>query len=539
MKVRGMVASAFVIWIFVSVYQNVSNILLLTKINVEENVLSVVRKPITRVWRSGHDPNDATARRQQTVVSSFYNRLGITETITSGMSTDPTRINRSFPRWGTTIEEENLHGMDIIPLMDFIVNSSVAAFTRKQNLYHPDYTATTDHSDDVGKWIPEILYVIDHRGIYMSQRHRNITAIESSTMTDKIIPTEKLMNFSLQLLKADLQYSTKIWPRLTDILIHNRNSTSSGFPMLFWFGDYTKCNYQNWKRNSSVPLFTNAASVLCNHSFPFVTYQTGRDSNVNWTEVIPQQHEKYPWDQKLSKVVWRGGLTGKIINATHKSPRWNMVQMVAELKRQYDNETRTTSIDPFILDVAATRLPRRHKDWSPSLHEVNGLVDNMPMEDFQLYRGIIDADGNSWSSRFGRLLCYNSVVLKVEPSWVDYFYYKDGWEGEAKLQPWVHYIPVKADLSNLLELAAFVTDSQNDDLLQKIVRQANAWCSRNMVRRRISMDILNIWERYMELLDIGSPNWIEAHWTPAKGAIFHPDNPLVMDNKEIGRTSSH
>jgi Glycosyl transferase family 90 len=158
----------------------------------------------------------------------------------------------------------------------------------------------------------------------------------------------------------------------------------------------------------------------------------------------------------------------------------------------------------------------------------------MEMDDFQLYRGILDMDGNSWSSRFGRLLCYNSVVLKVEPSWVDYFHFKESGDGEPKLQPWVHYIPVKADLSDLVEMSSFVLDPNNDGFLQNMLAQANSWCRRNMNRRSISIDVLNIWERYVDLLEVGDPDWSNNEWKAAKEEIFHPENPLLMDDTILG-----
>jgi hypothetical protein len=37
----------------------------------------------------------------------------------------------------------------------------------------------------------------------------------------------------------------------------------------------------------------------------------------------------------------------------------------------------------------------------------------------------------------------DSVVWKVEPAYVDYFWFE--------LKPWIHYIPVKADFTDLVE----------------------------------------------------------------------------------------
>lgn len=131
--------------------------------------------------------------------------------------------------------------------------------------------------------------------------------------------------------------------------------------------------------------------------------------------------------------------------------------------------------------------------------------------------------------RPGALLCYNSVILKVDPTFVDYFYFKHNIDDEPALQPWKHYIPVAADLSDLVERAAFVTDPANDGVLQTIVANANAWCRENMIRDRVTRDMLDIWERYVELLDRGSgPHWVERLWRPAKEQIFAKDSRLDM-----------
>lgn len=55
-------------------------------------------------------------------------------------------------------------------------------------------------------------------------------------------------------------------------------------------------------------------------------------------------------------------------------------------------------------------------------------------------------DGNGWSARFRRLMASNSLVLKstVFPEWFT-----------DRIQPWVHYVPVKVDYSDLYDILLF------------------------------------------------------------------------------------
>ncbi len=45
----------------------------------------------------------------------------------------------------------------------------------------------------------------------------------------------------------------------------------------------------------------------------------------------------------------------------------------------------------------------------------------MDQDDFMKYKAILDIDGNAWSARLGKLLCFYSVVIKVEPTYVGYW----------------------------------------------------------------------------------------------------------------------
>jgi hypothetical protein len=78
-------------------------------------------------------------------------------------------------------------------------------------------------------------------------------------------------------------------------------------------------------------------------------------------------------------------------------------------------------------------------------------------------RGLFDVDGNvnSWSGLWWKLRS-NSVTIKVESSNKQWYY--------DKLKPWVHYVPVAANMSDLDAAVHFVLDSANDNALKAIAR---------------------------------------------------------------------
>ncbi|OCF73807.1 hypothetical protein I204_05651 [Kwoniella mangroviensis CBS 8886] len=81
------------------------------------------------------------------------------------------------------------------------------------------------------------------------------------------------------------------------------------------------------------------------------------------------------------------------------------------------------------------------------------------------YKYLLDIDGNGWSARFKRLMTTNSVVLKstIFPEW-----YTD------RIQPWVHYIPIKADLTDLYDVLSFFRGG-HDDMAKEIAMEGKNW----------------------------------------------------------------
>jgi len=93
-------------------------------------------------------------------------------------------------------------------------------------------------------------------------------------------------------------------------------------------------------------------------------------------------NETYPWSSKKSAAVWRGS-SSRPKGANER--KW---------------------LNQFSIDDNSTidaKLANK-KDIEETY---------MDFEDFQNYKAIIDLDGNSWSGRFHRLLCMNSVVIQI------------------------------------------------------------------------------------------------------------------------------
>ncbi|XP_072899756.1 protein O-glucosyltransferase 3 isoform X1 [Hemitrygon akajei] len=80
--------------------------------------------------------------------------------------------------------------------------------------------------------------------------------------------------------------------------------------------------------------------------------------------------------------------------------------------------------------------------------------------DFFKYKYQVNVDGTVAAYRFPYLMLGDSLVLKQDSKYYEHFY--------KSLKPWIHYIPVKRDLSDLIEKIKWVKD--NDAEAQKIAR---------------------------------------------------------------------
>ncbi|KAG6883534.1 hypothetical protein C0993_005630 [Termitomyces sp. T159_Od127] len=221
---------------------------------------------------------------------------------------------------------------------------------------------------------------------------------------------------------------------------------------------------------------------------------------LGWVEDLPQGAVK-EWEAKREeRVGWRGSNTG-MLHAP--GTRWREAQrvravlwagigggasvskgvsgndarrvLVARGERERvgeGDEVRWARWAPAMLDVAFANKPGSCE--GKTCDELAGMFEWKKAQSVQEageYKYLLDIDGNGWSSRFKRLVTSNSVVFKatVFPEW-----YTD------RIAPWVHYVPIQADLSDLADALTFFRGDPNgvgahDELARAIAGRGRAW----------------------------------------------------------------
>ncbi|KAK6632466.1 Protein O-glucosyltransferase 2 [Polyplax serrata] len=155
------------------------------------------------------------------------------------------------------------------------------------------------------------------------------------------------------------------------------------------------------------------------------------------------------WNSKTNKAFWRG-----------RDSSLERLKLV-ELSRKY----------PDIINASLTHFfffRDKEKEYGPT-------VDSVPFFDFFQYKYQINLDGTVAAYRLPFLLAGDSVVLKQDSPYYEHFY--------KELVPYVHYMPFKKDLSNLVDAIKWL--QQNDTAAQSISHQAQEFVRNNLMPKDI------------------------------------------------------
>ena len=110
----------------------------------------------------------------------------------------------------------------------------------------------------------------------------------------------------------------------------------------------------------------------------------------------------------------------------------------------------------------------------------------IPMTAQAKYKYLIDTRGNAWSSRLQTLLKLGRVIFIADRPYNEWYF--------DKLHPMEHYVPVKEDMSDLIEKYCYM--ERHPELYDKIVSNLNEFVEENLTPRRIVFDAKELILRY-------------------------------------------
>jgi Glycosyl transferase family 90 len=82
------------------------------------------------------------------------------------------------------------------------------------------------------------------------------------------------------------------------------------------------------------------------------------------------------------------------------------------------------------------------------------------------------------------------------------------------LKPWVHFIPVRSDLSDLSQQFQFILE--NEDKVKTIIQNANRWCASQLLLSNLQNLFLKTITEYLEHLDAYNRAWQDDIWKRQK-----------------------
>ncbi|KAM9766345.1 protein O-glucosyltransferase 1 [Menidia menidia] len=167
---------------------------------------------------------------------------------------------------------------------------------------------------------------------------------------------------------------------------------------------------------------------------------------------------QWPWHKKESKGFFRGSRTS--------SERDPLILLSRE--------------DPELVDAEYTK----NQAWKSERDTLGRPpAKEIPLVNHCKYKYLFNFRGVAASFRFKHLFLCGSLVFHVGDEWQEFFY--------PQLKPWVHYIPVQQDLSDVRELLQFVRE--NDAVAQEIAARGKEFILEHLRMEDVSC----YWERLL------------------------------------------
>lgn len=274
---------------------------------------------------------------------------------------------------------------------------------------------------------------------------------------------------------AKISISQKTWQRQeghygTIVQIFERIATSElgktfDGSIIIWLEDgafdYTR------DRTGTIPIFAFGRSIDDTRTLlmPDPSYLGSAGYLEDITELTAL--DTMPFEKKGKSIFWRGAATGTGIDDPEL---WGgCARGILALKAKRLN-------NPQVLDAKITKIDHLSREQQTNLNTLGVVSEYLPFEKFLQHAYLIDADGFhcAWRS-FYLKLATKSVTVKMASNWEQWYF--------RELRPWVHYVPLMSDLTDVEELHRWL--EAHPDRCKEIIDDANQFIRAMTVEREI------------------------------------------------------
>jgi hypothetical protein len=159
--------------------------------------------------------------------------------------------------------------------------------------------------------------------------------------------------------------------------------------------------------------------------------------HLGYQDFLPD--EVPDWSSREDKLFWRGATTGAFCIYREALPTLPRYRLCTEAKKL------GAAADVGIYSVVQAANEDERDAIMACLRANDLLAGWVDIHDYAKYRYIVQIGGNASSWGLIQKLRLGCCIFFVEGEWNSWF--------ERYLQPWVHYIPVRADLADFEQRA--------------------------------------------------------------------------------------
>jgi len=168
---------------------------------------------------------------------------------------------------------------------------------------------------------------------------------------------------------------------------------------------------------------------------------------------------RLPFQKRKPVIFWRSSAYGRA--HPEKTDRVRAALISRDLNRGGAHwlDARLTNCDPAPPHTHGICRFTKHGPGHGIVDDGGGKNDRFSYEDQLQYRYLLDIDGqgSAWTGAFWKLLTSESVVFKVVSGRQQWWY--------PRVKPWVHFIPVRLDYSDLWDKFQWAQEHPEDCII--------------------------------------------------------------------------